>query len=56
MKRSILSVAVVLGVASLAAHAQEGAAASGVDQVDATTLDAVTVTAESSQVNQTASR
>ena len=45
MKRSMLSVAVVLGMASLSAHAQEGTAPAATEQVDATTLDAVTVTA-----------
>lgn len=46
MKRSMLSVAVVLGMASLSAHAQEGQTpAATTEQVDATTLDAVTVTA-----------
>ncbi|MFZ7094638.1 TonB-dependent receptor [Luteimonas dalianensis] len=48
MKRNILSVAVVLGMASLGAHAQEQetAAPDGQqEQVQATTLDGVTVTA-----------
>ena len=51
MKRSMLSVAVVLGMASLAAHAQEEQAhegpapAAATAQADATTLDAITVTA-----------
>ena len=48
MKRNILSVAVVLGMTSLGAHAQEQeAAAPGgqQEQVQATTLDGVTVTA-----------
>lgn len=45
MKRSILSAAIVLGMASLPVLAQEPAAAPGTQQADATTLDKVTVTA-----------
>ena len=46
MKRNILSVAVVLGMASLGAHAQEQeTSAPAGQQVQATTLDGVTVTA-----------
>lgn len=46
MKRNILSVAVVLGMASLGAHAQEQETSTpGGQQVEATTLDGVTVTA-----------
>ena len=48
MKRNILSVAVVLGMASLGAHAQEqetAAPGGQQEQVQATTLDGVTVTA-----------
>lgn len=50
MKRSMLSAAVVLGLASLAAHAQEGdaqqeQAPATTGQAETTTLDGVTVTA-----------
>lgn len=45
MKRSILSAAIVLGMASFPLLAQEPAPASSAQQADATTLDKVTVTA-----------